>query len=160
MLGPATTCPRRGFGGGNSHQQPPSLAVCHIVPPSPAGPQGEAETTQRERSFQRCVKELESCWKSREVAGQNPSSEGAKGWWGAGCAMPLFFGHPFGGGEAKEWWGMRGGKGEGEGCCKKMDNFITTTFFWHCWGIPYFITNLQPVRRKEMWVKWNGETYL
>lgn len=74
VFGLAKTLPSRGFrradGGGNSHQQAPLLAVYYTPP---AGPKGEAETTQRERIFQCCMKDLESCWKSREVAGQNPS---------------------------------------------------------------------------------------
>lgn len=79
VLGPAKTLPSRGFRGaverGDSHQQPLSLAVYQTLPHSSARPTGEAETTQREKSFQWRMRELESCWKSREVAGQSNNTE-------------------------------------------------------------------------------------
>lgn len=42
----------------------------------------------------------------------------------------------------------------------KIDSFVTTSFIWHCFTASYFITNLQPVKQKGMWVKWKEKTYI
>lgn len=66
-------------------------------------------------------------------------------------------------GEAKKWWGTQGGRGEGEGWCKNgqfSNNSIYLSLFQCSWGFPCFITNLQPVKQKEMWVKWKEKTAL